>query len=251
VVFVSVITFKKPPRHKKFARSGSICRIFTALCCSAALLVRFNRSRGYHVVKPFPADYSLGAREPFVTTVSFPESPQHADSIFASSFCNKYCHHWSFVHEGEPHAVAPRTRRTCSWRSRRDSNALAVATLSGTFRVPAALSCGAFAPCGCFGADVDLAHVWKAILTNRGVLIVGPSPKAVSRAVFALMALVAPFQCRDPVLVFTRFADVIDGSTVWKVVATTNVLAVERCPQPSGRWTTPIERRRSASRRGC
>jgi hypothetical protein len=46
----------------------------------------------------------------------------------------------------------------------------------------------------------------------------------------------APLQYREPVLVYTRlgdprFADVINGSIFWKIVGTTNILAIERCKQ--------------------
>jgi hypothetical protein len=73
-------------------------------------------------------------------------------------------------------------------------------------------------------------------MTNAGVLVVGPSPRHVSLAVFSLYSLVSPLQYMEPVLVYTRlgdprFADVIGGSTAWKIVGTTNVLALERCNQ--------------------
>jgi hypothetical protein len=94
----------------------------------------------------------------------------------------------------------------------------------------------AFDPCRYFGRLADLAGLWRAILTNAGILIVGPNPEIVSNAVYSVISLVAPLQYRDPVLAFTRlgdprFADVINGSRFWKIVGTTNILAVERCEQ--------------------
>jgi hypothetical protein len=78
--------------------------------------------------------------------------------------------------------------------------------------------------------------LWRALLTNSGVLILGPNPEIVSNAVYSVVSLVAPLQYREPVLVFTRlgdprFADVINGSRFGKIVGTTNILAFERCKQ--------------------
>jgi hypothetical protein len=102
------------------------------------------------------------------------------------------------------------------------------------------------------GANQDFDEIWRSLMTNAGVLLVGPTPEHVSNAVFSLFSLVSPLQYRDPALVYTRlgdprFADVINGATVWKIVGTTNILALETCRQFRTVVKLPLLVNRSAS----
>jgi hypothetical protein len=86
------------------------------------------------------------------------------------------------------------------------------------------------------GARTDLARIWRALVRNTGILIVGNSPETVSNAVFAVISIIGPLIYREPFLVYTRlgdprFSEVVDGSTHWKIVGTTNFLALQRCKQ--------------------
>jgi hypothetical protein len=119
------------------------------------------------------------------------------------------------------------------------TNTITVATLTRVFSVvcgPSYVTFEDFDPLSSLGGDVDYGLLWRTLISNGGVLIVGPNPDRVSSAVFALISLVSPLQYREPVLAYTRigdprFADVITGSTFWKIVGTTNILAYERCKQ--------------------
>jgi hypothetical protein len=125
------------------------------------------------------------------------------------------------------------------WQYNPATNEITVSTLTRIFPVPASSSLATFEdfdPLTSLGADVDYLLLWRTLISNGGVLIVGPNPDIVSYAVFAVISLVSPLQYREPVLAYTRlgdprFADVVNGSTFWKIVGTTNILVLERCQQ--------------------
>jgi hypothetical protein len=182
-----------------------------------------------------------------------------------------YCHHWAFLFEDEQYAVTllsrshsvmvvrrflddakasltvqtPEERLALIWGALREwtfdpsTGSIAVAGLSGTFTsVPTAsqVTFSDFDPVASLGGGADYGLIWRALIGNAGVLIVGPSPDLVSSAVFGVISLVAPLEYHEPVLVYTRlgdprFAEVINGVAFWKIVGTTNILAVERCKQ--------------------
>lgn len=87
------------------------------------------------------------------------------------------------------------------------------------------------------GSDnIDYLKIWHALMTGKCILIINDDPSSVSNAVFSIISLAAPFLYCEEYLAFTRlgdprFAQIIEGSTRWKIVGTTNHLAAERCNQ--------------------
>lgn len=78
--------------------------------------------------------------------------------------------------------------------------------------------------------------IWISLITNEGVLVVGDDVDMVSRAVLSFISLLYPLRYLEKYMLYTRFgdqrfADVISGLNTWKIVGTTNVLALERCKQ--------------------
>lgn len=84
--------------------------------------------------------------------------------------------------------------------------------------------------------NFDYLKIWHALMTGKCILIIHDDPSSVSNAVFSVISLVDPFMYCEEYLSFTRigdprFAEIINGSTRWKIVGTTNLLAAERCKQ--------------------
>lgn len=84
--------------------------------------------------------------------------------------------------------------------------------------------------------EFDYLKIWHAIMTGKCILIIHDDPSSVSNAVFSIISLADPFMYCEEYLSFTRigdprFAEIINGSTQWKIVGTTNLLALERCNQ--------------------
>ena len=83
----------------------------------------------------------------------------------------------------------------------------------------------------------QLNKLWKTLIAGKGLLIVGDDPLIVSNAVYSALSLIAPIKFTDQYLLFTklgdqRFCDIVDiGEKKWKIVGTTNQLALERCKQ--------------------
>ncbi|KAK8898656.1 Protein dennd6a [Tritrichomonas musculus] len=85
--------------------------------------------------------------------------------------------------------------------------------------------------------QTNLYVIWRALMTNRGILIIGDSPSQVSCTVYSILSLAAPLKYCEPYIAYTRlgdprFAEIITNqSQKWKVVGTTNMLLAERCKQ--------------------
>ncbi|KAH0787601.1 hypothetical protein GPJ56_008482 [Histomonas meleagridis] len=93
-----------------------------------------------------------------------------------------------------------------------------------------------FNPVQWLGTNVDLRQLWHILLTNKGILVYGHDPWHISNAVFSILSLSSPVRYNDDYLTYTRFGDprfaeVIEGSTRYKIVGTTNDLVLERCKQ--------------------
>lgn len=93
-----------------------------------------------------------------------------------------------------------------------------------------------FDPVELIGGEVNLFDVWHVLMKNKGILVVADDPLVVSSAVYSILSLAAPIRYCENFLVFTkfgdpRFAQIIDGSDEFKIVGTTNPLALERCEQ--------------------
>lgn len=86
-------------------------------------------------------------------------------------------------------------------------------------------------------SEINLYVIWRALMTNRGILIIGESPAQVSCAVFSIISLAAPLKYCDPYISYTRlgdprFAEIVSNqSRKWKIVGTTNSLLAEQCKQ--------------------
>ncbi|OHS93024.1 hypothetical protein TRFO_40661 [Tritrichomonas foetus] len=94
----------------------------------------------------------------------------------------------------------------------------------------------AFDPGVWLGVDVNYHIIWHTLLTGKNILLVGDNPYQVTNAVFSVISLCMPFMYCEEYLAFTRlgdprFAEVINGSTRYKIVGTTNRLVLERCKQ--------------------
>ncbi|OHT08434.1 hypothetical protein TRFO_23132 [Tritrichomonas foetus] len=86
------------------------------------------------------------------------------------------------------------------------------------------------------GKNADLNKIWHTLISNQGILVVGDFPSNVSCAVFSILSLMAPLKYYESFIPFTklgdpRFAEIINGETKYKVVGTTNKLALEQCKQ--------------------
>ena len=83
----------------------------------------------------------------------------------------------------------------------------------------------------------NLYVIWRALMTNRGILVIGDSPSQVSCAVFSIISLASPLKYCEPYIAYTRLGDprfaeiVFNQSRKWKIVGTTNPLLAERCNQ--------------------
>lgn len=240
------------------------------LFCDCASLVKFDRSNGAHIVQTIPADFNFCDEENFVATCSFAESSRQANSIHASTVASGHCYHWAFMWQNEQYAITlkshhlyaslflkflhdaqisyekldPSVRLTkiweylCSWEF--DGVNIAVKTPKKTYSVvgsdSAFITYADFDPTVWLPETIDVDKVWQTVLSGAGILVVGSTPEIVSNAVFSLLSMIAPLKYSDPFLAYSklgdpRFADVINGSTFWKIVGTTNTLAAERCKQ--------------------
>ncbi|KAH0795792.1 hypothetical protein GPJ56_000293 [Histomonas meleagridis] len=93
-----------------------------------------------------------------------------------------------------------------------------------------------FNPIKWLGPNADLQQIWHALLSNKGILVYGSNAYHVSNAIFSILSLASPVRYVEDYLIYTRlgdprFAEVIEGSRKYKVVGTTNILALERCNQ--------------------
>lgn len=95
-----------------------------------------------------------------------------------------------------------------------------------------------FDPAIYLGSDneIDYIKLWHALLTNKSILVITDTPTESSNAVFSIISLAAPLMYCEEYLAYTRlgdprFAEIVNGSTRWKIIGTTNVLAAERCKQ--------------------
>ena len=242
-----------------------ISSIYCDFCC----LVKFDRSHGAQIIRTIPPNYELKGNEQLIAVCSFPEASQQVDSVHSSTLTDRLVYHWCFVYEGERYAIAlishhffasiflkflrmsrdalsdlsPDARLENIWQClimwSVDGNTIHVVTPQGERKVESDsrfITFANFDPTALLGGSVKWKHLWETLMTGGGVLIVGDAPLAVSNAVFAVMSAVAPLVYLEPVLAFTRlgdprFADVINGSRYWKLVGTTNRLALERCSQ--------------------
>ena len=69
--------------------------------------------------------------------------------------------------------------------------------------------------------------LWKALLSNAGILIIGASAEIASNALLAALSIIEPLKYLDPFLIYTkkgdpRFQEILDGSKKYKIVATTD-----------------------------
>lgn len=69
--------------------------------------------------------------------------------------------------------------------------------------------------------------IWKALLSNQGILIVGATAEIASNAVLAILSIIEPLKYYDPYLIYTRpgdarFQEILEGSTKYKLVGTTD-----------------------------
>ncbi|EAX90851.1 hypothetical protein TVAG_445710 [Trichomonas vaginalis G3] len=68
--------------------------------------------------------------------------------------------------------------------------------------------------------------IWKSLLSNQGILILGATAEICSNAVLAILSIIEPLKYYDPLLIYTksgdpRFQEILDGSTKYKLVGTT------------------------------
>ena len=239
------------------------------LYCDFACLVKFDRTDGAHIVRSMPEDYPPIERSDSLSWCCFPEASAQTESVHTSNIGNQMCFHWCFVYNDERYAVtvvshhffaapfvkllqdARRALKDASPDDRIDTiwNCISKWTREGEYvqlhtplgryvldNIGEFVTFSQFDPTFFFGNRVDFSKVWDALMTRAGVLVVGDSPALVSHGVMSLLSLVAPLRFCDPVLSYTRlgdprFSDVINGSTEWSVVGTTNILALERCNQ--------------------
>lgn len=71
-----------------------------------------------------------------------------------------------------------------------------------------------------------IEHLWKALISNSGVLIVGANAEICSNALLAALSIIEPLRYMDKMLIYTnrndpRFKEILDGSSEYKLVATT------------------------------
>ena len=71
-----------------------------------------------------------------------------------------------------------------------------------------------------------IEHIWKALLSNSGILIIGATAEIASSAALAALSIIEPLKYFDPYLLYTRSGDprfkaILEGSTEYKLVATT------------------------------
>ena len=235
---------------------------------NCACLVKFDRSHGAQIIRTVPPDDPILQNHDLISWCCFPEASNQLDSVHVSTLTNLFCFHWCFVYKDERYAVtlishkflaAPLVRLlqdarktlsdspdarldaiwecACKWTL--DGDNITVHTPAGRYTMPNSPELATFwhfDPTVYFGAHVNFVEVWDALMTNAGVLVVGDTPAQVSSAVLSLLSLIAPLRFCDPILAYTRFGDprlrdIIEGSTHWKVVGTTNTLVLERCRQ--------------------
>lgn len=71
-----------------------------------------------------------------------------------------------------------------------------------------------------------IEHLWKALLSNLGILIIGATAEIASNALLAALSIIEPLKYFDPLLIYTRkgdprFQEILEGSKKYKLVATT------------------------------
>lgn len=94
-----------------------------------------------------------------------------------------------------------------------------------------------FDPLFWLGQETNIFTIWRALLTNREILIVGESATHVSCAIFSILSLIAPLKYSELYIPYTRLGDprvkeiTNEKSKKWKLVGTTNQFIAEQTTQ--------------------
>jgi len=239
--------------------------LFSDCCC----LVEFSREKGSYLKRMIPETFDFYGEINFFTVCSFPEKIT-ASSIHSFSLSRHICYSWCFQYQNGIFSIVILSHHCfaqifleflgsirdlhagddpedclnavngylAKWKIENNGEVHLVypdrdfrTNMDSTYSYYLN-----FDPSSLIGRNVEYDSLWKALLTNKGVLIYGEDAEKVSNAVFSVISMVAPLKYCEPLLVFTRlgderFADVIQGSIKWKIVGTTNLLAYDRCTQ--------------------
>ena len=235
-------------------------------CC----LLQYTHE-GASVIEQYPKEYTFIQRKKPFLICSFPEKFQNK-SIYSFNINRYLCFTWAFEFQSRLYSIVVISHHCfasffldfltlCSiryvnidplkrfnialkllskWSISQKTNQLLLYFPSISFKINLNLKDSfymRFDPTVYLGNKQQLNKIWKTLLSNRGLLIVGSDPLAVSNAVYSALSLIAPIKYTESYLLFTklgdqRFCDIVDiGETKWKVVGTTNQLALERCKQ--------------------
>ena len=225
---------------------------------------------GPGVIKQYPEEYTCVQRKKPFLICSFPEKNEQ-NIVYSFNIHRYLCFAWAFTYSGNLYSLviishhcfayiflkflqdlrekystaSPEERMSITielltkWSLNERTNVMNVFYPNYNFKATLSITDSfymKFNPSVYLGNSTQIRKVWRTMLFNRGVLIVGDDAETVSNAVYSALSLIAPIKYTEQYLLYTkygdmRFADIIQGETKWKVVGTTNIMAIERCKQ--------------------
>ena len=239
-------------------------------CWDFCILNLYSRSNGPTILKTVPEKIHFQKQKQLFVSCCFPETHSD-NSIYSFSILKYLVFVYSFGYNGEVYSIAIASRHCfaniflnflqttsdsfkketpeerfniisdllSTWVYNQNSKEIKIFYPKKSFTQSIDYDQSyymSFDPSQLIGHEPTLSEIWTAIIKGHCVLLVGTTPEQVSASVFSILSLFAPLRYTDHLLIYTgigdpRFLEVINGSTKWKIVGTTNVLACERCTQ--------------------
>ena len=240
-------------------------KIYEAIC-----LLRNSREKGLQIVLRNPNKLIISQNNLKIFNSAFPDNPKIENIIYSTSYGQNLCYIWSFSYENEQNSifiVSKRSLTTEFLKLLRDSQLklnnktpedifriileclkkwnfengkiLNAITPSCSYKIsvnPNFITLSAFDPKLWLKKKLPIKNIWKALISNKNILVYGESPDRVSFAVFSLMSIISPLKYFENFLPYTRKGDpryneILQGEKKWRIVGTTDRELLTKCKQ--------------------
>lgn len=236
--------------------------IVEALC-----LQKYSQRDGAILIKCLPEKFEFCKQKKLYLSCTFPETNQN-NTVYSFCFGTFLVFCWTFSIANEIFSISIITKNVLpalffdflngaskalknksaeerfdevnniisKWQVDPNAKNIKIEFFSGPREISLEAHCTPYDPTLYTNNELILEDIWNSLVTGKGVLIIGNTPEQASQAAYAVLTLIAPYRYSDDVLFYTglgdpRFLEIINGSTRYKVVATTNALAADRCKQ--------------------
>ncbi|EAX92338.1 hypothetical protein TVAG_444740 [Trichomonas vaginalis G3] len=233
-------------------------------------LQKFTRPEGPCLLVNLPESFTLFTKKKQLLSITFPEINTN-NTIYSFSIKVLFGFCWVFTYENELYSICIGTRYPYAviffdflkdaikllkkeipearvnkmyevlkkWRSDPNSPNVIAPFLSAERIYPLDVNLThfmAYDPSVFVNDEAKIDDLWNSLVTGKGILLIGNTPEQASQAAYSVLSLIAPYKYIEMINIYTglgdpRFLDIINGSTKWKIVATTNALAADRCQQ--------------------